>query len=136
LPFEGRSRYSLAGIAVSVLVSGWIVLSACSNQSEGERCDVANSDEDCKTDEGLVCFPKAQLSAPYNNADRCCPRDRTTATTDPCKFPTNPIGGDSSPPPDTGPAPDVQVEGSTDSGDSGADVSSSDAADAADGDGG
>jgi hypothetical protein len=134
---RGRSRYKLASIAVSVLVGGWIALSACSNQSEGERCDVANGDEDCKTDEGLVCFPKAQLSAPFNNADRCCPRDRSTAKTDPCKFPTNPIAGDSAPPGDTGPGPDVKVDAPTDSSDADAEAeTSTDAADAADADGG
>ncbi len=129
---RGRSRYTLAGIAALVLVGGWIALSACSNQGEGERCEIANNDDDCKTDEGLVCFPKAQLSPPYNNADRCCPRDRSQATTDPCKFPTNPIGGDATPPGDTGPGPDVQVEASTDAGDAGEDSATTSDADASD----
>lgn len=80
------------------------VASACSNQGEGERCESLNGNADCKTDEGLICYPQAQLR--NTNSDRCCPADRSTAVHPVCKTSIDVGGGDASPPPDTGPPPD------------------------------
>jgi hypothetical protein len=140
-------RYRAASLVSLVAVAGWIALSACSNQGEGERCETANLDEDCQA--GLVCVPDpdpedpantfnpgghAPVNPPYRG-DRCCPRDRSTATHPACVTPTSPITGDSAPPPDTGPVPDATVDAGVDAptGVDAADDAAADAADAADG---
>lgn len=56
-----------------VLAAAWIVVAAlafpaCSNQAEGERCDVNNNNDDCQ--EGLICKPSTELGG---SADICCP---------------------------------------------------------------
>lgn len=94
-----------------------MIASACSNQGEGERCEILNGNDDCNTEEGLICFPMTQLR--NTNSDRCCPADRSRATHPVCKTSADPGGGDSAPPPDTGapsptpdagPTPDADVE--------------------------
>ncbi len=79
------------------------VAAACSNQGEGERCEANNNNEDCRTDEGLICYPKEQLKT--SSSDRCCPLDRTKATTTVCKTSVEVGGGDATAPADTGPPP-------------------------------
>lgn len=92
------------GIALFAVASAFIMIaSACSNQGEGERCEVLNGNDDCKTDEGLICYPEAQLR--NANSDRCCPADRSRATHPVCKTTVDLGGGDSAAPPDTGPPP-------------------------------
>ncbi len=89
------------GIALFAVASAFIVVaSACSNQGEGERCEILNGNEDCKTDEGLICYPQAQLR--NSNSDRCCQLDRSKATHPVCKTSVD-VTGDATPPPDTGP---------------------------------
>lgn len=102
-------------------------LGACSGQTEGERCDVRsdnNGTDDCASN--LVCTPSGQLNG--SDTDRCCPADRTTATTLVCQIPST--GGiDAAPPGDsaTGEAgPDTGADG-------GHDGAASDASDASDG---
>ncbi len=41
---------------------------ACSNQAEGQRCNVDNGNDDCES--GLVCTSSRELGG---NADICCP---------------------------------------------------------------
>lgn len=115
-------RFRGLGIIVSAVVAMIAVASACSNNGEGERCQADNGNEDCA--DGLTCIPRGQLVVPYNSADRCCPFDRATATTQACKPGTGTIGNNQ---PDGG-------EGGIDSGrpDTGADADAGDAADAAD----
>lgn len=116
-----------AGVALFVALGGFIALAtACSNQGEGERCEVANGNDDCKTDEGLICYRADQLAD--RTSDRCCPADRTKAKHPVCQTPVN-IVGDAATPADTGPPP------TSDAGDAGAkeagpEDASSDAADA------
>lgn len=95
--------YRKAGLVATLLAAGFLAVAACSNQGEGERCDSLNGDEDCKTDEGLTCYPAALL----NNAgsDRCCPRDRAQATHPVCMTPVSVVGQDATTPADTGPPP-------------------------------
>ena len=94
-------------LLLTVFMSLPLVIAApgCSGQGEGERCDVRadnNGTEDCAGD--LVCIKAGDLNG--SNTDRCCPADRTGATTDVCKLPT--AGGiDGAPPPDAGPSPDA-----------------------------
>jgi hypothetical protein len=127
-------RGKIAAIVTSLTVGGWLVLTACSNNAEGERCQVNNNDDDCEN--GLICLPASQVNQSYNGSDRCCPIDRSTATHPACTLLQNPVAGDSAPPADTGPVtPDTGTSdtGATDTGvDTGVDASDTDAADAAD----
>jgi hypothetical protein len=129
-------RRKIAAVVTALTVSGWFVLSACSNSAEGERCQVNNNNDDCA--DGLVCLASSQVNPSYNSADRCCPVDRSTASHPACTLLQNPVAGDSAPPPDTGPAdPDTGTPdtGTLDTGtpDTGADAGDLDAADDADG---
>jgi len=108
-----RSR-ALAFVGAAI-VGAWFAVAACSNQGEGERCEIANGDDDCTTSEDLVCTAAALLNG--SNSDRCCPRDRTRATAFVCRTPPD-NGGDALAPADTGPP-------------SSADASVNDASDAA-----
>jgi hypothetical protein len=129
-------RRKIAAVATTIAIGGWLVLSACSNNGEGERCQFNNNNDDCQ--DGLVCLPSSQVNPSYNSSDRCCPVDRSTATHPACTLLQNAVAGDSAPPPDTGPAnPDTGTPdtGTPDTGtpDTGNDAGDLDAADAADG---
>ena len=130
-----RARsYRIVSVLLVVGLAGFVALlslSACSNYSEGDRCESLNGNNDCV--DGLQCTPKSQLSVPFNSSDRCCPPDRTRATTAACSVPQNPIAGDSAPPSETGPSVDATIP-ETSTVDTGTDAA--DAADAADADGG
>lgn len=67
-------RCLLRGAQVSSVGMLLIAASACSKQGEGERCDLANFDEDCES--GLVC---TDLSTKRSNAQGavCCAPDST-----------------------------------------------------------
>ena len=118
-----------AGIALLVAVGGFIAIaSACSNQGEGERCEIANGNDDCKTDEGLSCYPAGQLVD--QTSDRCCPTDRSKATHPVCRTPVD-IVGDAATPADTGPAPSGDAStADTGTQDASTEDASSDASDA------
>lgn len=128
-------RTKVAAVVTTLTIAGWLALSACSNNAEGERCQVNNNNDDCEN--GLLCLAASQVNPSYNGSDRCCPADRALATHPACTLLQNPVAGDSSPPPDTGPAnPDTGTTdtGTTDTGaDTGVDAGDLDAADAADG---
>ncbi|HVH43143.1 MAG TPA: hypothetical protein VM925_12400 [Labilithrix sp.] len=125
-----RSRgIALGSIVVGVFVA---IAVACSNQGEGERCNVDNGNDDCKTDEGLICYRAALLRDTRDYApDRCCPSDPSKATHPLCKSPVSGLG-DAAVPPDTGPptpVADADVDtGTTD--DAGADAAADADADA------
>ena len=96
-------RHRSAGIALVIVGAFIAIVAACSNQGEGERCEVFNGNDDCKTGEDLVCTPFAQLR--NTDSDRCCPVDRNKATHPICKAAQEEIDTDSATPPDTGPPP-------------------------------
>jgi hypothetical protein len=121
-------RYRIVSIVAVAMVGGFVALAACSNYGEGQRCESLNGNDDCV--DGLQCTPKIQLAVPYNSSDRCCPVDRTQAKEPACAIPQSAVGGDSAPPPDTGPAPDATVG---DAAEAGTDAAGIDAADAAEG---
>lgn len=99
----GSRRHRSAGIALFVVASVCIAIAgACSNQGEGERCEIENGNEDCKTSEGLICYRAEQLT--NTDSDRCCPPDRTKATHPICKETVDISGADAFAPADTGPA--------------------------------
>jgi hypothetical protein len=136
------SRYRLAGIAAVVAVGGWLAATACSNYSEGERCETANNNEDCNTEQGLICTRVEELAPGYNNAqtqgDRCCPSDRNLASHPACKFPQE-DSGVFGPPPDAAADADATVEDVDAGTDADVDADAGDAGDAiadADADGG
>lgn len=109
-------------VVLSLCAGGLVAIAACSNQGEGEVCDVLNGNEDCA--DGLVCYRQADL----NNvqSDRCCPSDRNTATHPACTTPKNIGGTDAAAPADTGPPSTVDS--------SVVDAADADAADAMDAD--
>ena len=101
---------------------------ACSNQSEGERCDAHNGNEDCG--DGLVCTAKGTLGT---DSDRCCPQNRSTATADVCKQSATPSGGDASiPVEDSSTSTDSAADSATNDGAASSDAASEAAADAND----
>lgn len=65
-PFLASLFLSLASFAFCFGVSG------CSDQSEGDRCDLKNGNEDCQS--GLTCTSKQVLGG---NSDICCAPNST-----------------------------------------------------------
>jgi hypothetical protein len=60
-----------------------VLMGACADASEGDRCEVANGNDDCSN--GLVCVPGGPT-------DICCPEDRSLATTPGCQVSATPAG--------------------------------------------
>lgn len=123
----------VVGVALLVAAGGFIALaSACSNQGEGERCEFTNGNGDCNTDDGLICYPQAQLRQGANS-DRCCPADRSKASHPVCQTPLD-IVEDAATPADTGPPPAIETKDASandaDSEDASPSDASSDVADA------
>jgi hypothetical protein len=102
------ARYFLL-VVVLCSVPVAIAFPGCSGQGEGERCDIradSNGDDDCAGD--LKCFAAGSLNG--SNTDRCCPADRTQATTEVCKLPTA-SGIDAAPPPVDAAGSDAPTDG-------------------------
>ncbi len=96
--------------------SGLIAIAACSNQGEGERCDVLNGNNDCNTSDGLICYRAADLNnSPLS--DRCCPSNRAEATHPVCVTPRSVGETDAAAPADTGPPPATPDATTSDAGD-------------------
>ena len=132
-------RYRIVGVFMASLLGGFVALSACSNQGEGDRCQAENGNDDCQS--GLVCLAGSQkafnggvglVNPPYDEngkSDRCCPFDRSTATHPACVLlQTSATTDGSAPDGETGPIPDATPDT--------ADTSTPDSTDAADADGG
>lgn len=103
-------------LTVPVFVVG-ILIAACSDEAEGQPCDPRagnGGNDDCQSN--LVCTTTGVPSP------RCCPQDRSQATTPECALPTS--GVDANPNP-----PDVKT-GDTSSQDSPAEAKVEAAADA------
>lgn len=111
------------------VVGAFVALTACSNYGEGDRCEVGNGNDDCQ--DGLQCTPAARLAV-TSSSDRCCPVDRSKATTRVCEVPTNPVGTDGSTLPDTGLPPTDSSVTDTTPADSSTDADTGSPADAAD----
>jgi hypothetical protein len=111
-------RNRIVGIVMVSMLGGFVTLAACSDQGEGERCQAENGNDDCTAP--LVCLAGGQkpfnggvgfVNAPFQNSDRCCPFDRSTATHPACVLLSTSITPDGSiPPPDTGPVPDAPID--------------------------
>jgi hypothetical protein len=122
-----RTAFFLLAFFVGGLVA---IAAACSNQGEGERCELANASEDCKQDEGLICTAAKELNG-RSDSDRCCPLDRTKATHPLCQTPVN-VAQDAATPADSGPAPATDAGSDADAGEATDAADAGDAADAAD----
>lgn len=109
-----------AALVVASVFAAIGIETACSNQGEGEVCNVANGSDDCETGQGLVCYDARQLN--FTTSDRCCPADRSKSTHPTCVTSTSVVGSDAAAPAETGPTvtQDAQVT----------DASSTDATDA------
>jgi len=66
-------------LAAASIVIASFAFPACSNQAEGERCDVNNNDDDCQ--EGLICTSSRELGG---SADYCCPPGQGTSELPEC----------------------------------------------------
>jgi hypothetical protein len=121
-------RYRLLGLTLTASLAGFIALSACSNYSEGDRCE---QDDDCQ--DGLTCLKASEVNPLYNSSARCCPPDRATASHPACTVLQNVLDS-STPPAETGPTPDATVDAAETStpAEAGSDADAAD--DAADGD--
>lgn len=99
-----RAWISRSFLLFTLSLGGWAALvAACSNQSEGERCDKASGnggDDDCQA--GLRCIA-VQAQGQATQTFVCCPADTTQATTAICQAPQA-VGLDAAPPatPDAG----------------------------------
>jgi hypothetical protein len=60
-----------------------LAIASCSDQGEGERCDVNSGNKDCAS--GLFCVPAALLDPSVNRGDRCCPETVTASTDTRCR---------------------------------------------------
>ncbi len=78
---------TIARIAPVFFIVGALV-SSCSKQSEGDRCDVLNNDEDC--DGGLECVAASELL--NSEADRCCPPEGDRVSDSSCRRRTGSVG--------------------------------------------
>ena len=64
----------------------------CSRQNEGERCSLANRDDDCEGD--LVCTDSSKLRKGDDGVDRCCPEQLGSTDNSLCAQRTNTGTGD------------------------------------------
>ncbi len=107
---------------------------SCSQQQEGERCDLNNGisggDSDCK--DGLICTAAKDLGT---DTDRCCPQDRSQSQVTPCIISSSSLNQDAAPPStgggsmDASPSTESGSDTGSDAGDSGSDTGVTDAAD-------
>jgi hypothetical protein len=82
----------LSLLTVPVLAAG-LVIAACSDEGEGQPCDPRagnNGSDDCQS--GLTCQTE-NLPSP-----RCCPPDRSQATTPECAIPSGGVDASPAPP--------------------------------------
>jgi hypothetical protein len=80
-------------LAVPALAAGLVVV-ACSDESEGQPCSHQagnNGDDDCQS--GLTCQDLIGVQGP-----RCCPPNRSQATTPECTLPSGVIDASPAPP--------------------------------------
>jgi len=69
-------------VGLTIVGASAIFMGACSNQSQGDRCDTQNGNDDCQ--DGLVCVSGKNV---------CCPQDPAMATVIECQAPST-AGGE------------------------------------------
>ena len=72
-------RSFLSGFAVGGVCA--VLMGACADASEGDRCEFLNGNDDCSN--GLICVQGQNI---------CCPEDRSLATTPSCTASPSPGG--------------------------------------------
>ncbi len=113
-----RVRATLAATALALATTFGTFGSACSNQSEGQRCSVLGDNagtDDCQsvssTGVPLVCKPKTQLNGAQD--DLCCPQNPAQATVPACQAPGS-SGIVPPPPSEAGPTTDAALSDASD----------------------
>jgi hypothetical protein len=89
------------------VLASFAALVACSNQGEGEYCDLSNGNNDCQS--GLECIPAPGLSGDLTSRNRCCPIPPAQATTSACELNTTTVLDASAAIGDTGTPPEASV---------------------------
>ncbi len=117
-----------SSVAVSCLVALAVVVSACSNEGEGEPCSQQNGNNDCN--DGLVCVPPVNPRA-TNAPSVCCPAPPAQGTQPACIEPGTGVDGSTSAPPDASTFPEGSADGR--GGEASSDAPSEAASDAQDG---
>ncbi len=103
-----RKSRALASLLAAFALGAVALGAACSGQGEGERCSVLadnGGNEDCAG--ALLCVASGQLNG--SSSDRCCPADRTQATTAVCAV-QSAVGIDAGLPPEGGTAEGGDLE--------------------------
>jgi len=105
-------RASKSLLRVLALAAAVLAAASCSNQGQGDRCDVNNGDSDCES--GLVCTPLSVLPGlndTSSNAAICCPPPgtNTSSTIDACSRSSRTVTTDSG----TSSPTDAAADGST-----------------------
>lgn len=83
-----KRTFSWISAAALLVTLGWMGAVACSNQGEGERCDMNNDNEDCAS--GLTCQKIEGQQSPL-----CCPPAPQPASVSAC-IPGQPLQSDAS----------------------------------------
>ena len=84
----------LSRVLASLTLAACLSSVACSRQTEGERCTLANGNVDC--DSGLVCTDHSILRRGKDDGiDRCCPADLAATDNPACAAATNTDNGGS-----------------------------------------
>lgn len=96
------SRRFTALFVVAAVLTAIGVVTACSNQGEGEVCNSLNDSDDCQTDKGLVCYVSTVLRD--TTSDRCCPADRALSTHPVCVQGISSVTNEDAAPAQTGPS--------------------------------
>jgi hypothetical protein len=89
------ARHPFRGVYVGIWLS-MTCFSGCQGQGEGEQCNRLagnNGNDDCQS--GLVCDTSVTSTPGFG---RCCPTDRTRATTTVCKGTAGGINANPEPP--------------------------------------
>lgn len=79
-------------LAVPVLAAG-VVITACSDEGEGQPCSLLNGSNDCQSN--LICEKPPGNS---NSSAVCCPPDLSQATTPECSLPSGGVDASPAPP--------------------------------------
>jgi len=120
-----KNRFIVVVFA-AVGIGALLTVPACSNQGEGERCNVQGDNfgrDECQ--DNMRCTPANELTG--STTDRCCPDNRAQAQTAICSVPTNRPDQSNAPPSD---AATVIDAGPTDGGSGANSDAAVDAADA------
>ncbi len=94
-----RNRRFVVALVASCSLGALVLVAACADQGEGERCQLENGNDDCAG--GLVCTRSTDLPIAPNfrgqardNEGRCCPLNRSQSSVAECAQTPPAPGGD------------------------------------------